>query len=57
MGNQSVASMVVWEEGQHEKIRLPALQDSNVAGANDFASMHEVVTRRYGRTEELALPI
>ena len=29
---------------------------ASVEGANDFASMHEVVTRRYGGMEDLALP-
>jgi len=56
MGNQSVASMVVWEEGRMKKSDYRRFKIASVAGANDFASMHEVVTRRYGGMEDLALP-
>src|SRR6185437_8087781 len=64
MGNQSVASMVVWEDGQMKKADYRRFKIQTVTGANDFASMKEVVTRRYGRThdeshrttEELARP-
>lgn len=47
MGDQSVASMVVWEEGQAKKSDYRKFRIKTVAGANDFASMHEVVLRRY----------
>lgn len=56
MGNQSVASMVVWEDGQMKKADYRRFKIQTVTGANDFASMKEVVTRRYGREENLALP-
>ncbi len=64
MGNQSVASMVVWEDGNMKKADYRRFKIQTVAGANDFASMKEVVTRRYGEacggpsrtTEDLALP-
>ncbi len=56
MGNQSVASMVVWEEGRMKKSDYRRFKIAKVEGANDFASMHEVVTRRYGGMEDLALP-
>ena len=56
MGNQSVASMVVWEEGRMKKSDYRRFKIATVQGANDFASMHEVVTRRYGRMEDLVLP-
>jgi excinuclease ABC subunit C len=56
MGNQSVASMVVWEDGQMRKTDYRRFKIQTVAGANDFASMKEVVTRRYGREENLAWP-
>ncbi len=56
MGNQSVASMVVWEEGQMKKADYRRFKIQTVAGANDFASMQEVVTRRYRDTENLARP-
>jgi len=56
MGNQSVASMVVWEDGQMKKADYRRFKIQTVVGANDFASMKEVVTRRYGREENLAQP-
>jgi excinuclease ABC subunit C len=56
MGNQSVASMVVWEAGNMKKADYRRFKIQTVAGANDFASMKEVVTRRYGREEGLAQP-
>jgi len=56
MGNQSVASMVVWEDGRMKKADYRRFKIQTVEGANDFASMKEVVTRRYGREENLAQP-
>lgn len=56
MGNQSVASMVVWEDGQMKKADYRRFKIQTVTGANDFASIREVVTRRYGREENLAQP-
>ena len=56
MGEQSVASMVVWEEGQAKKSDYRKFRIQTVAGANDFASMQEAVMRRYGETEDLPLP-
>jgi excinuclease ABC subunit C len=56
MGNQSVASMVVWEEGQMKKSDYRRFRIKTVQGANDFASMQEVVTRRYSAMEGLAPP-
>jgi excinuclease ABC subunit C len=56
MGNQSVASMVVWEDGRMKKSDYRRFKIQTVTGANDFASMKEVVTRRYGREEDLAQP-
>ncbi len=55
-GDQSVASMVVWEEGQMKKADYRGFKIASVTGANDFASMQEVVSRRYGSAEYLALP-
>ncbi len=48
MGAQSVASMVVWEKGRMKKSDYRRFRIKTVEGANDFASMHEVVKRRYG---------
>jgi excinuclease ABC subunit C len=56
MGNQSVASMVVWEDGQMKKADYRRFKIQTVIGANDFASMQEVVARRYGESEHLARP-
>ncbi len=50
MGAQSVASMVVWEHGRMKKSDYRRFRIKTVEGANDFASMHEVVKRRYGGT-------
>ncbi|MDH4186218.1 MAG: excinuclease ABC subunit UvrC [Nitrospira sp.] len=56
MGNQSVASMVVWEDGQMKKADYRRFTIQTVTGANDFASMQEVITRRYGTSEHLPRP-
>lgn len=56
LGHQSVASMVVWEDGQMKKADYRRFKIQTVTGANDFASMKEVVTRRYGREENLTQP-
>ncbi len=56
MGTQSVASMVVWEDGQAKKSDYRKFRIKTVEGANDVASIQEVVTRRYGETEDLPLP-
>lgn len=48
MGTHSVASMVVWEQGRMKKTDYRRFRIKTVDGANDFASMHEVVNRRYG---------
>ena len=48
MGTHSVASMVVWENGRMKKSDYRRFRIKTVEGANDFASMHEVVKRRYG---------
>lgn len=56
MGNQSVASMVVWENGNMNTSDYRRFKIQTVVGANDFASMKEVVSRRYGESESLARP-
>lgn len=56
MGNQSVAAMVVWEDGRMKKADYRRFKIRTVAGANDFASMQEVVLRRYRETEDLPPP-
>jgi len=56
MGKESVASLVVWEDGQAKKSDYRRFRIQTVVGANDFASMQEVVERRYGHAEDLAMP-
>jgi len=48
-GAETVASMVVWENGQMKKSDYRKFIIKTVAGVDDFASMREVVTRRYKR--------
>jgi excinuclease ABC subunit C len=48
MGGQSVASLVVWEEGQAKKADYRRFRIKTVEGANDFASVQEVMLRRFG---------
>jgi excinuclease ABC subunit C len=57
-GTDKVASMVVWEEGRMKKADYRKFIIRTVEGNDDFASMHEVVTRRYSRVlaEEQPMP-
>jgi excinuclease ABC subunit C len=57
-GAETVASMVVWEEGAMKKSDYRKYQIKTVEGVDDFASMREVVGRRYRRVQEeqLAMP-
>jgi excinuclease ABC subunit C len=48
-GAETVASMVVWENGGMKKSDYRKFIIKTVAGVDDFASMREVVTRRYKR--------
>ena len=48
-GAETVASMVVWEDGQMKKSDYRKFIIKTVAGVDDFASMREVVGRRYKR--------
>ncbi len=48
-GTDKVASMVVWEEGRMKKADYRKFIIRTVEGNDDFASMYEVVTRRYSR--------
>jgi excinuclease ABC subunit C len=48
-GAETVASMVVWEDGAMKKSDYRKFQIKTVTGVDDFASMREVVTRRYKR--------
>jgi excinuclease ABC subunit C len=51
-GAETVASMVVWEDGKVRKSDYRKFIIRSVDGVDDFASMREVVTRRYKRIQE-----
>jgi len=51
-GTDKVASMVVWEDGRMKKADYRKFIIKTVEGNDDFASMHEVVTRRYTRIRD-----
>ena len=48
-GAETVASMVVWEDGSMKKSDYRKFQVKTVTGVDDFAAMQEVVGRRYKR--------
>jgi excinuclease ABC subunit C len=56
-GAETVASMVVWESGAMKKSDYRKFQIKTVEGVDDFASMREVVTRRYRRLQEEQRPM
>jgi len=56
-GAETVASMVVWEEGKMKKPDYRKFIIRTVDGVDDFASMREVVTRRYKRLCEEKKPL
>ncbi len=57
-GAENVAGMVVCENGKMNKSEYRKFKIKTVEGADDFASMHEAVLRRYRRVrdEEKSLP-
>ena len=48
-GAETVASMVVWEDGAMKKSEYRKFQVKTVTGVDDFASMREIIHRRYKR--------
>jgi excinuclease ABC subunit C len=56
-GTDKVASMVVWEDGRMKKSDYRKFIIRSVEGNDDFASMREVVTRRYSRLQENGEPL
>ena len=61
-GTNSVGAMVVFEHGEPKKSRYRKFKIKTVAGANDVASIQEVLRRRFKRAaeasgEELALGV
>ncbi|MGA3196840.1 MAG: excinuclease ABC subunit UvrC [Terriglobales bacterium] len=55
-GAETVASMVVWEDGKMKKSDYRKFIIRTVDGVDDFASMREVITRRYKRLCEEKKP-
>ncbi len=51
-GAETVASMVVWEDGAMKKSAYRKFKVNTVTGVDDFASMREVVFRRYKRVKD-----
>ncbi len=51
-GSETVASMVVWEDGHMKKSDYRKFIIKTVEGVDDFASMREVVSRRYKRLQD-----
>jgi excinuclease ABC subunit C len=51
-GAETVASMVVWEDGAMKKSDYRKFQVRTVTGVDDFASMREIIQRRYKRLLE-----
>jgi len=56
-GAETVASMVVWEDGAMKKSAYRKFQVKTVTGVDDFASMREIVGRRYKRVKESGEPM
>ena len=55
-GAETVASMVVWEDGAMKKSDYRKFQVKTVSGVDDFASMREIIHRRYKRLQEDGKP-
>jgi excinuclease ABC subunit C len=56
-GSDIVASMVVWEDGRMKKSDYRKFIMRTVVSNDDFASMREVVTRRYSRLQREGKPL
>lgn len=56
-GTNPVASCVVFRDGRPSRKEYRHFNIKTVVGANDFASMEEVLTRRYGRLQAEGQPL
>ncbi len=56
-GSETVASMVVWEDGKMRNSEYRKFIIRGVTGIDDFASIKEAVTRRYSRLLEEKKPL
>ncbi|HHT15698.1 MAG: excinuclease ABC subunit UvrC [Christensenellales bacterium] len=52
LGDENVASMVVFLDGKPVKKEYRRFRIKSFEGANDFASMHEALSRRFQRAKE-----
>jgi excinuclease ABC subunit C len=55
-GTATVASLVTFEDGLPQKSSYRRYRMRTVAGQDDFASMREVMTRRFRRALEMPIP-
>ena len=55
-GSDTVASLVVWQDGEMRKDEYKRFKIRSVEGTDDFASMREAVSRRYARALESGGP-
>ncbi len=55
-GAESVASMVVWEHGEMKKADYRKYKIKTVSGNDDFASMREIIHRRYVKLQNEKIP-
>ena len=56
-GSESVGSLVVFVDGKSRRSEYRMFKIKTVDGPDDFASIHEVVTRRFRRLRDSALPL
>jgi len=56
-GAETVASMVVWEKGAMKKSDYRKFQVKTVTGVDDFASMREIIHRRYKKLSDEKKPM
>ncbi|OGB73301.1 excinuclease ABC subunit C [candidate division Kazan bacterium RIFCSPHIGHO2_01_FULL_44_14] len=56
-GTDSVGAMVVWEKGQLDKKQYRRFKIKTVVGPNDFASLAEVLKRRFAYLSSSVIPV
>jgi excinuclease ABC subunit C len=56
-GSEQVGSMVVWENGDMKKDDYKRFRIRDVVGSDDFASLREMLRRRFGRALEQGTPL
>jgi excinuclease ABC subunit C len=56
MGTYAVGSRVVFHDGKADKSRYRRYRIKQVDGANDFAMMHEVLSRRFAQADPAEYP-